>query len=91
MVTTMPITPWTAPIARRGNSVKLIAWVIGIIAPPMKPWMARSTISCSMLLASAQPRLASVKPAQEMTKATRVESQRISTPDSGIMMISATR
>ncbi len=41
----MPMMPCTVPIARRGNSEKLTAWVNGIMAPPMKPWIARSTIN----------------------------------------------
>ena len=39
----------------------------------------------------AQSTLASVKPAAEMVKSTRVESARARKPDSGIMMTSAIR
>ena len=68
-----------------------MANTVGIIAPPTKPWTARAAIMAPKLVAKAQARLASVKPAAERAKRTRVESSRASRPESGIMTISATR
>ena len=74
-----------------GNSRKVVANTVGIIAPPMKPWAARNTTISPRLEAPAQASENSVKPSALATNSTRVDSRRDSQPDSGIMTISAIR
>ena len=45
--------------------MKAAANTLGIMPPPMKPWIARNTIIWSMFVAVAQSALATVKPAAE--------------------------
>src|SRR4051812_41760635 len=57
MVATKPIITDTPARFSSGNSEKLVAKTVGIIAPPRNPWSERKTISDSMFQASAQARL----------------------------------
>src|SRR3954447_22998769 len=91
MVATKPIITDTPARFSSGNSEKLVAKTVGIIAPPRNPWSERKTISDSMFQASAQARLMKVKPVADMTKSQRVDNTRDRMPDSGIMMTSAIR
>src|SRR5215207_4545453 len=74
-----------------GKIVKAEAKTVGIMPPPMKPWSARYTIICSMVVAVAHMKLMNVKPAAEMTNIQRVESTRDRVPERGIMITSAIR
>jgi hypothetical protein len=69
----------------------MIEKTVGIIDAPSRPCSARKAIMLSMFQAKPQSMLARVKPAAEMVKSHRVENTRVSQPDSGITMISATR
>ena len=51
-----------------GNSRNIEAKAQGIMPPPRKPWMLRKTIIEVRSQASAQSRLATVKPAAAMQK-----------------------
>ena len=76
MVATSPISTEMLLRHSRGNIMKLAANVTGIIAPPMKPWMARNTIMDSMSPASAHSSELSAKPADEIVNSTRVDISR---------------
>ena len=90
-VAVRPIT--TLIRTRRGpwNRMKEVAKTVGIIAPPMKPCMARKTIIIGRFVAVAQSSENSVKPAADAVNSTRVESSRDRNPESGIITISAIR
>ena len=64
---------------------------VGIMPPPMKPWMARQTIISLIDVESPHIRLAAVNPPAEMANMMRVPSTRDRKPDSGIMTTSAIR
>ena len=57
--------------------------------PPMKPWIARQTIICSIELHMPHIRLDSVKPAAAPANMMRVPSARDRKPDSGMATTSA--
>ncbi len=59
--------------------------------PPIKPWIARQTIICSMDEVSPHIRLAMVKPAAETANMMRVPSARERKPESGMATTSAIR
>src|SRR5579862_7183768 len=75
----------------RGNTVKAAANTVGIMPPPMKPWMARQTIMLSIEDVVPHMKLAKVKPAQETANSARVPNARDRNPESGIATTSATR
>jgi len=73
------------------NRVKPAAKVVGTMAPPTKPWIVRKNTMDSMFQDRPQPMLASVKPAADSVNSQRVDSSRLSQPDSGIMITSVIR
>ncbi len=73
------------------NIAKPVAKTVGIIAPPMKPGMARAAIIELMSHAKPQTTLEIVKPAAETVKSQRVENARESQTERGIMTISPIR
>ena len=74
-----------------GKSRKEVANTVGIIAPPMKPCIARKTTMVVRLSAIAQAKEQMVKPIAEMVNSVRVDHSRDSQPESGIITISAIR
>ncbi len=90
-VATSPMIGETMPRFEAGNSENATANTLGIMPPPIKPWMARYTIIWSMLVAVAHRALASVKPAAAIVNRTRVERTWARNPDSGIITTSAMR
>src|SRR6516165_5561138 len=81
------IRVWLGPV----NITKPVANTVGIIAQPTKPWIARNTTIDWRFHANAHATLASVNPAAEIVNSQRVEKIRVSQPESGIIMTSATR
>jgi hypothetical protein len=68
-----------------------VANTVGIMPPPMKPWIARQTIISGIVEESPHIRLATVKPPAEIAKSMRVPIARERNPESGIITTSAIR
>ena len=91
IVAMMPIVAAAMVRCLPGKRTKAAVNTVGIMAPPRKPCAARKAIMLSMSQADPHRTLVNVKPAAEMAKSQRVDSNRLKKPDSGIMTISATR
>ena len=90
-VATSPIKVEIIACRERGNTMKAVAKTVGIMPPPIKPWIARHTIISPMLDDMPHIRLAKVKPPAEIANTHRVPSARDKYPDSGIITTSAIR
>ncbi len=74
-----------------GNTVKVTANTVGIIAPPTKPCSARQTIISLIEPDMAHMKLMAVKPMADTVNRMRVDRMRDSMPESGIITTSAMR
>ena len=90
-VATSPISGVIRPMRERGKIMNEVAKTVGIMAPPIKPWMSRHAIISLIEVDSPHIRLAAVKPAAEMAKRIRVPNARDRKPESGIITTSAMR
>src|SRR5262252_11092182 len=75
----------------RGKIVKAAAKTVGIMPPPMKPWIARHTIMLPIDEVIPHIALARVKPAADAANRVRVPSARDRKPESGMATTSAIR
>ena len=64
---------------------------LGVMAPPLKPCIARKRIIWVRVVAVAHKALAAVKPSVAVTNRMRVDNSRDNVPDSGTMITSAIR
>src|SRR5262245_8439337 len=90
-VATRQISGALTAMRDRRKIMNEVANTVGIMAPPMKPWITRQTIISLIEVDSPHIRLAAVKPAAEMEKRIRVPKARDRKPESGIITTSAMR
>ena len=90
-VAMMPIRGVINECRESEKIVEAVANAVGIMPPPMKPWMARHTMISLIEVDSPHMTLAAVKPAAEIANRARVPSARDRKPDSGIAITSAIR
>ena len=91
IVAMRPISGVTMAWRDAGKTVKAAANTVGIMPPPMKPWIARHTIMVPIEEESPHMKLAKVKPAHDTANSVRVPSARDRKPESGIATTSAMR
>ena len=90
-VATMPIITCWVMDRPPGNSVKAAAIVVGTIAAPAKPWIARNAIRECRSHAVAHNILDNTNPPADMTNSLRMPNTRLRKPDSGMPTTSAIR
>ena len=83
---TLPIGCWW-----RGRRVAMIVIAVGIIAPPVKPWPTRPMIIIGNVSEKPHSIEKPTKQVAAISSSVRRPSNRSSQPESGMMMISATR
>src|SRR5258706_14617640 len=90
-VATSPISGVIRPMRERGKIMNEVAKTVGIMAPPMNPWMSRHAIISLIEVDSPHIRLAAVNPAARVEKRIQAPIAAVRKARGGVLITSALR